>query len=61
MSVKTMVVTDGRREHMSDIVRAVAALLSHQQTAELPPGTNDVKRQAPPGPATPHRLPCTSS
>ncbi|MEV5843611.1 dioxygenase [Streptomyces sp. NPDC051985] len=25
----------GRREHMSDIVRAVAGLLSHQQTADL--------------------------
>ncbi|MFG2472194.1 transposase family protein [Streptomyces canus] len=25
----------GRREHMSDIVQAVAALLSHQQTATL--------------------------
>ncbi|MGK5628137.1 hypothetical protein [Streptomyces sp. URMC 123] len=24
----------GRREHMSDIVRAVAGLLSHQQTAD---------------------------
>ncbi|MCF0083136.1 transposase family protein [Streptomyces lomondensis] len=27
----------GRREHMSDIVRAVASLLSHQQTADLIP------------------------
>ncbi|MFI0811883.1 transposase family protein [Streptomyces echinatus] len=27
----------GRREHMSDTVRALAALLSHQQTADLPP------------------------
>ncbi|MCN9243072.1 transposase family protein [Streptomyces sp. RY43-2] len=25
----------GRREHMSDIVQAVAGLLSHQQTADL--------------------------
>jgi hypothetical protein len=25
----------GRREHMSDIIRAVAGLLSHQQTAAL--------------------------
>ncbi|MEU3417112.1 transposase [Streptomyces murinus] len=28
----------GRREHISDTVQAVAALLSHQQTADLPPG-----------------------
>ncbi|MGW1958370.1 transposase family protein [Streptomyces sp. NPDC001920] len=28
----------GRREHMSDIVQAVAGLLSHQQTATLPRG-----------------------
>jgi hypothetical protein len=27
----------GRREHMSDIVQAVAGLLSHQQTADLIP------------------------
>ncbi|MFI1069623.1 hypothetical protein [Streptomyces puniciscabiei] len=27
----------GRREHMSDIVQAIAGLLSHQQTADLPP------------------------
>ncbi|WP_326658984.1 transposase [Streptomyces canus] len=25
----------GRREHMSDIIRAIAALLCHQQTATL--------------------------
>ncbi|WP_406160009.1 transposase family protein [Streptomyces canus] len=28
----------GRREHMSDIVQAVAGLLSHQQTATLDHG-----------------------
>ncbi|MCX4617170.1 hypothetical protein OHB25_56115 [Streptomyces mirabilis] len=27
----------GRREHMSDIVQAVAGLLSHQRTADLIP------------------------
>ncbi|MFJ3934605.1 MULTISPECIES: hypothetical protein [unclassified Streptomyces] len=27
----------GRREHISDTVRAVAGLLSHQQTADLDP------------------------
>ncbi len=27
----------GRREHMSDTVQAIAALLSHQQTADLIP------------------------
>jgi hypothetical protein len=27
----------GRREHMSDMVQAVAGLLSHQQTADLMP------------------------
>ncbi|MFH9742664.1 transposase [Streptomyces roseolus] len=27
----------GRREHMSDMIQAVAGLLSHQQTADLGP------------------------
>ncbi|MEU9575618.1 transposase, partial [Streptomyces massasporeus] len=27
----------GRREHMSDIVQAIAGLLSHQRTADLIP------------------------
>lgn len=46
----------GRREHMSDIVRAVAGLLSHQQTAD----TRSEHRAPLPSPA-PHCLPCTSS
>ncbi|MEU8718717.1 transposase family protein [Streptomyces sp. NPDC048663] len=49
----------GRREHMSDIVQAVAGLLSHQRTAD--PRHRRREQRAPPSSSTSHRLPCTSS
>ncbi|MFF8395883.1 transposase family protein [Streptomyces sp. NPDC016172] len=50
----------GRREHMSDIVQAVAGLLSHQQTATPSRGLGTRK---PPGPdpSTSHGQPRTRS
>ncbi|CAM5643400.1 hypothetical protein [Streptomyces purpurascens] len=32
------IVSHGRREHMSDIIQAIAGLLSHQQTATMSSG-----------------------
>ncbi|MFD5015357.1 transposase family protein [Streptomyces chartreusis] len=50
----------GRREHMSDIVQAVAGLLSHQQTATLHPQPTSVKTVST-TPSTRHGQPCTRS
>ncbi|MFJ8098305.1 transposase family protein [Streptomyces griseofuscus] len=51
----------GRREHMSDIIQAVAALLSHQHAVSPSYPMNECKYRTSSYPSTCQRQPCTSS